>query len=70
MVGYFVGNFFGLKDSWYSIKKDMTFLSKEQVLDLFKDFKVIKFKENEEDGKTALGSNKHWHTFDIIAKKI
>ena len=69
MVGYFVGNFFGLKDSWCSIKKDLTFLSKEQILDLFKDFGIIDFKENEYDGKTALGITKHWHTIDIIARK-
>ena len=30
-AGYFVGNFFGLKDSWATIKKEMPFLSKEQV---------------------------------------
>ena len=68
-VGYFVGNFFGLKDSWFSIKKDMTFLSKEQVIDLFNDFEIIDFKEDERDGKTGLGKIKHWHIFDIIAKK-
>ena len=47
----------------------MTFLSKEQVIDLFKDFDIIEFHENEIDGKTGLGNIKHWHTFDIIAKK-
>ena len=48
----------------------MTFLSKEQVIDLFNDFEIIEFKENEKDGKTAIGIIKHWHTFDIIARKI
>ena len=68
-VGYFVGNFFGLNDSWSLIKEDITFLSKEQVLDLFKDFEIIEFKENEYDGKTGVGKIKHWHTFDVIARK-
>ena len=48
----------------------MVFLSKEQVLNLFKKFEIIQFEENEKDGKTGLGKIKHWHTFDIIAKKI
>ena len=52
------------------MKKQMVFLSKEEVLNLFKDFEIVEFKECEKDGKTGLGKMKHWHTFDIIAKKI
>ena len=47
----------------------MVFLSKEQTLNLFDKFEIIDFKENEKNGKTGLGKIKHWHTFDIIAKK-
>jgi len=47
----------------------MTFLSEKQVIDLFKDFEIIDFNENERDGKTGLGKIKHWHTFNVIAKK-
>lgn len=68
--GYFVGNFLGLNDSWAKTKKDMVFLSKEEVLDLFKDnFDIIFFKEVEKDEKTALGVMKHWHIYNVIAKK-
>ena len=56
--------------SWKSIKKEMVFLTKKEVLDLFKGFEILKFKEIEKDGKTALGIFKHWHIFEIIAKKI
>lgn len=65
-----MGNFFGEKDSWNNIKKEMVFLTKKEVLDLFKDFEILEFKEIEKDGKTALGILKHWHIFEIIAKKI
>ena len=41
----------------------MVFLSKEQVLELFK------FNEVEKDGKTGLGKMKHWHIYNVIAKK-
>ena len=48
----------------------MVFLTKEQVLILFKDtFEIIEFNEVEKDGKTGLGKIKHWHIYNIIAKK-
>lgn len=68
-IGYFIGNFFGYKDSWVNIKKDIFFIEKEEVLKLFEDFDIISFNEVERDGKTGLGKNKHWHTFEITAKK-
>lgn len=68
--GYFVGNFFGLNDSWANLKDDIIFLSKEQVLELFNNFEIIYFDEIEKDGKTGLGKIKHWHTYEIIAKKV
>lgn len=68
--GYFVGNFFGLNDSWANTRKQMVFLSKEQVLELFKNsFDIVEFNEVEKDGKTGLGKMKHWHIYNIIAKK-
>ena len=47
----------------------MVFLSREQVLELFSQFEIIYFNENEEDKKTGMGKLKHWHTFDVIARK-
>lgn len=47
----------------------MVFLLKEEVLELFRDFDIIYFKEIEEDKKTALGVKKHWHIYKVIAKK-
>lgn len=65
------GNFFGLNDSWAKLKEKMTFLSEEQVKELFKDkFEIIDFKEIEKDGKTGIGKMKHWHTYTVIAKKL
>lgn len=47
----------------------MVFLLKKEVLELFKNFDIIHFEEIEEDRKTALGVEKHWHIYDVIAKK-
>ena len=48
----------------------MVFLDNQQVLDLFKEFDVVMFKEIEKDAMTGLGKMKHWHIFDVIARKI
>lgn len=47
----------------------MTFLKREAVEQLFNDFELIKFEEIEKDGMTALGKEKHWHIYNVIAKK-
>ena len=68
--GYFAGNFLGLNDSWAKNKQQMIFLSKKQVLELFKDsFEIVYFNEIEKDGTTGLGKMKHWHIYNVIAKK-
>ena len=59
-----------MRDSWVNIKEQMVFLSKEQVLELFKDsFEIIEFNEVEKEGKTGLGKMKNWHIYNVIAKK-
>lgn len=67
--GYFVGNFLGKKDSWIKKESTMTFLSKKEIQKLFENFEIIEFKEIEIDKETALGKRKHWHFFNVIAKK-
>ena len=67
--GYFVGNFLGENDEWKITKEEMTFLTKEQIIELFSNFEIIEFKEVEKDGITGLGQMKHWHVFNGIAKK-
>ncbi len=67
--GYFVGDFFGINDSWNKAESNMTFFTKEQVLKLFDEFDIIKFNEVEKDDLTGLGNMKHWHIFNVIAKK-
>ncbi len=67
--GYFIGNFFGVKDEWNAGNFQIIFFTKEQVLELFTDFEIICFKEIEKDMLTGLGKMKHCHIFNVIAKK-
>ena len=47
----------------------MTFLDSEALADLLTDLEVIKLDEEERDGKTASGQDKHWHIFNLILRK-
>ncbi len=66
--GTFAANFFGVEDSWYG-KENMTFLTKQNVLDLFHDFNIIEINETKKKGVTSLKKEKFWHFIDIIATK-
>ncbi len=69
MNGYFVGNFFGKKDTWAKTKEQLVFLTEEEVKALFNNFELIQFDEIEKDSIIASGEKKHWHIYDVIAKK-
>lgn len=55
MNGYFVGNFFGKKDTWAEIKENLIFLTEQEVKALFSDFELIQFNEIEKDAIIASG---------------
>lgn len=69
--GRFAGHFFGPRYQGFTDKERslMTFLSKEEVLELFKDFDIEYFDEKEENGKSGTGRDIHSHIFEVIAKK-
>ena len=67
--GYFVGTIFGINDSWNKECRDMSFFTREEAEKLFKQFKIIRFEEIENDKRTALGKETHWHFYSIIAQK-
>lgn len=66
--GYFVGNFLGKEDDW-SMDSNKTFIDKEQLDIIFKDFKIVFFKEEKFYKKTVKGKMKFWHIYQIIARK-
>jgi len=66
--GRFSGQLFGERDEW-ATEEDMTFQTREEAEALLAGFELERFDELEEDGKTALGNPKHWHVFNIVARK-
>ena len=67
--GYFLGNFFGMNDDWNG-KKNMTFLTNEDIKILFKNYKILYYNEMEYDKETAMGKFKHWHIIEVFAQKL
>lgn len=71
--GYLLINLLGKKDDWNKTgSRYKTFLEKEEILELLKDFEIDEntIKEREFDSKTTISKiPKHWHTFFICAKK-
>ncbi len=61
--GYFIGNFFDPSFSVFDekIKAQMTFHTKQEVLKLFKNYKILKFEEVNKG---------HEHFYEVFAQKI
>jgi len=66
--GRFCGQLFGDRDSWI-IYPNRTHHSRTQVEALLQPFEVEWFDEEEHPGVTAIGEEKHWHIFHIVARK-
>ena len=70
--GRFAGQFFGTRDSWNTgpdAKDGFTFLSAQGARDLLAPFETEMFEEEEDDSTTPRGKRKHWHVFNIVARK-
>ena len=64
----FAGQFFGPNDDWTKrAEKRLLGHSREDLKELFKGFQVVEIQEQDFEGKSADGSDKHWHIFDVIA---
>ncbi|PVZ68446.1 SAM-dependent methyltransferase [Pelagibaculum spongiae] len=60
----------GVDDSWVNDPEfNVSAFTRKEVDALFKNFEIVKIKERNEDGTTAIGTAKHWHSFHILAIK-
>jgi SAM-dependent methyltransferase len=64
----FSGHFFGERDTWATLA-DRSHHTREQVDGLLSTFDIEHLDEREYDGQTALGVPKHWHIFEVVARK-
>ncbi len=67
--GRFVGQLFGDNDDWAG-RSGLTFHTMDQARSLFASgFAIEAFEELDEDGE-AFSGPKHWHVFEVIARKV
>lgn len=66
--GFFVGNFIGKEDHWAKSKTKST-IEKEELLKIFKGFKIHYFSEEKYIKDTISKKDKRWHVYTVIAQK-
>jgi SAM-dependent methyltransferase len=66
--GRFCGQLFGEHDSW-AIYASMNHHTRQQIEMLLQPFEIEMLEEEDHPGKTAMGEEKHWHIFHIVARK-
>ncbi len=66
--GRLSGQLFGVRDSWTQYA-NLNFHTRGQVEARLANFDLEFFEEEEHPGKTALGEEKYWHIFQIVARK-
>ncbi len=64
----FAANFFGPEDDWVK-NGHCTGHSEAQIREMLKAFPVFKIAEDKGMGKTAVGPDKFWHVYHVIAKR-
>ncbi len=67
--GFFAGQFFGVNDTWNVPDNYMTFFTREEAQSQLEGLEIVEFEEEDQDGATADGTQKHWHVFHIVAHK-
>ncbi len=67
--GIFVGQFFGVNDSWNTAESVMTFFTREQAHAQLAGLELLEFIEEDQDGATADGTPKHWHVYHVVARR-
>lgn len=66
--GRFAGQLFGERDGW-APADDLTFHSRAEVEELLDGLEVERLDELDEEGRTAVGTPKHWHLFHVVARR-
>ncbi len=66
--GVLAMNTFGPRDGWAG-EAEMAFPTKQQLEALVTDLLLIELLEEEYDEPTASGQEKHWHIYNLIARR-
>lgn len=64
----FAGEFLGMRDDW--VADGYLGHPEEEVRTFLGGFEILSWEEAERDGKTSMGTDKHWHVYHVVAKLI
>ncbi|MGH1469978.1 MAG: class I SAM-dependent methyltransferase [Cellvibrionaceae bacterium] len=74
--GLFCGSFLGKEDTMAIPGEnpsvfwpEVTAFEESEVMELFKDFEVLRFKTHKSTGKTPQGVTHNWHIIQVVAQK-
>ncbi len=69
--GRFSGQIYGVRDSWArgGAADGLIAFSRAECLNLLAGMRIEFFEEEEHDGLTPRGTQKHWHIFHLVAQK-
>ncbi len=67
--GYFAGTLFGLNDEWVPGGK-VSAISEKELRDSLKGFEILHWREFDKLGPTSLQGEKHWHYFEVVARRL
>ena len=75
--GVFCGSFLGKEDTMAkpgdnpaALWPEVTSFEEREVFELFKKFKLLRFRTHKSSGKTPLGVFHEWHIFEVVAQKL
>jgi trans-aconitate methyltransferase len=66
--GVLAAQLFGDQDTWAGEYDDMTFHTRSEVDELFRDWDVLSLEVADHDGSSYVGP-KHWHVFHVLARR-
>src|SRR5262249_10682574 len=66
--GRFCGQLFGNHDDWAG--SGIVVLTPEELGELLAPFEVELLDVFDADGRTAVGTRKHWHVYHLVARKV
>lgn len=67
--GRFAGQFFGPEDDWVKAG-DVIGHDENELRQLFTGFEIESLAESKDRKSTALGAEKNWHVYSVIARRI
>ncbi|WP_162894753.1 class I SAM-dependent methyltransferase [Rhizobium terrae] len=65
--GVFSGQFFGVNDDWAT--SGLWILARAKLEEMLSTWEVVWCREEDTQGMTAMGAEKHWHVYHVVCRR-